>query len=257
MPGRARQTIERFGQESLRRLQASERAVLDGFQRGRLRASLAVGVLLVGFLLVAQWRGVEGVQTDLETQSDQDLAIIIQEVTLVNDSLRAEVRRLESQLAEVEQDEAGQQELLNQAVREIQALRIATGLEAAVGPGVTLRITDPESVLLAQDLVSVVNELRAAGAEAIAIDGIRIAAGSGLSGSDAGVMLDGRRLSRDPKVIAIGNPGNLEQAVRMPGGIHSRMTAFPGVSVEVTVVEELEVPAADLVEFVHAERVDS
>jgi len=248
---------DRLKSESLRRLQVSERAVLDGFNRGRLTASLAVGLLVVGFLLVAQWKGVEGAASDMGMQSDGDLAIIIQELTIANDDLRAESRRLEIQVQEVELSEQGQRQLLNEAVRELQGLRVAVGLESATGPGVKVSLADPERVLLAQDYTILVNELRAAGAEAVAIDGTRVSLRDGFVGDTSGVLLGDRRLSRNSIIVAIGDPSALGQALDMPGGVVSQLTAFPGVKVTVSTSEGLEVPGGSRTGFEYAESIES
>jgi uncharacterized protein YlxW (UPF0749 family) len=237
-------SFTRLRDESVKRLEASEKVAERQLRQARLRSSLLAAFLLVGFLVVAQWRGAESATLDLEDQSDQDLAIIIEELTASNDELREESDRLEAQLGEARADDAGLQELLNEAARELQGLRILTGLETAYGPGVALEIEDPEGVLLAQDYANVVNELRAAGAEAISVDGNRVRVTSGFASDDGGIHVDGRYIGKDVVVYAIGDPETLEQAVGMPGGLLPTLSAFPGVGVSVTLRDDLEVPAA-------------
>jgi uncharacterized protein YlxW (UPF0749 family) len=239
-----RDSFARLREESLRRLEASEKAAERQLRQARLRSSLLAAFLLVGFLVVAQWRGAESAAVDLEGQSDQDLAIIIEELTDSNDELRRESDRLEAQLAQAEADDAGLQELLNEAARELQGLRILTGLEEAYGPGVAIEIDDPEGVLLAQDYANVVNELRAAGAEAISVDGNRVLVTSGFSMDADGIHIDGEHIGKDVVVYAIGEAEILEQAMAMPGGLVPTLSAFPGVGVSVTLRDDLEVPAA-------------
>jgi uncharacterized protein YlxW (UPF0749 family) len=239
----SRDSFTHLREESLRRLHASERVIGRQVQQVRLRTSLAVGLLLVGFMLVAQWRGVESSTAALESQSDQDLAIIVQELTQTNAELREEAALLEDQLREAVLTEQGQQELLNQAARELLGLRVLTGLDPAVGPGVVVRVTDPARVLLPRDFVTMVNELRAAGAEAISIDGIRVGSTPGFSGDETGIYLDAEHVSRDAIIYAIGRPETLEQALLMPGGLARTLSAFPSVEVEVAQSDELELPA--------------
>lgn len=229
---------------SKRTLLASEHAVERQFQAARLVASLAVGLFLVGFLLVAQWRGVETHNQRLEGRSDADLAQIVQQLSAENDQLRREALRLEAQIAEAEATEEGQLVLLNQAAREVQSLRVLVGLDAAEGPGVTLRIRDTSDVLLPRDYLDIVNELRAAGAEAISIDGTRFGVHSGFSDSDDGVTLDGEPLTANPVIHAIGNPTALAQALQMPGGLLSTIGTYPGLWVNVVERDLLELPPA-------------
>jgi hypothetical protein len=83
---------------SWQRIVESEKAVERSFQQGRLVLSLAAGLMLVGFLLVAQWRGIVTFGQQFERQTDQDLAIVVQELTEENGALRDEVMRLELRL---------------------------------------------------------------------------------------------------------------------------------------------------------------
>lgn len=241
---RARHTLTHLRQDTMRAIQASERAVERSFNEARLRASLAAAMLLVGFLLVAQWRGNASFSASLDTQSDQNLAIIIEDLTTQNTLLRNDVMRLEVRLLDAERTNKDRGEVLNDAAKELAAIRAMAGLDPVVGPGVAVRISDPERVLLPQDFVALINELRAGGAEAISIDGIRVVADSGFSGSDGTVELDGTTLSGAYELLAIGDATNLEQSLALPGGLKTTLSTFPGVHVDIEQQDELELPAS-------------
>jgi len=248
-------TLLHLRDESLRALHASERVVGRGFHDARLTASLVIGLLLVGFLLVAQWRGNDTVTQSLEGQSDQDLAIIIQEITVENVSLQDEVMRLQARVLDAQRDTASRTEVLNAATRELNALRLIAGLEAATGPGIIVSIGDPDRVLLPQDFVALVHELRTGGAEAIAVNGVRLDARSGFGGGNGRVSVEGQSFSRSYQVVAIGLPSDLEQALTLPGGIRTTLTTFPGVTVEIEVSDSVTVPAKEAPVLVYGEAV--
>jgi uncharacterized protein YlxW (UPF0749 family) len=88
-----------------------------------------------------------------------------------------------------------------------------------------------------------VHELRAGGAEAIAVNGQRVRATSGFSGTDGTIELDGTVLTREFEVEAVGDPASLEQAVALPGGLRSTLSTFPGVRVDVLRLDGVDVPA--------------
>lgn len=253
---RSRETLVHLRDESIRRLVAGEKAVERRFQEARLIATLAAGVLLVGFLLVAQWRGNASFERSLERQTDQNLAIIIQEITAENATIRNEIMALEVRILGAEQETLNRDEVLNEAAKELNALRVMAALEPAVGPGVIVRIEDPQDVLLPQDFVTLVNELRSGGAEAIAVNGVRVGAQSGFSGEGTTIELDGTVLARDFEASAIGDPANLEQALMLPGGLKSTLSTFPGVKVEIERSEEVELPAIEEPAFEHGEPID-
>lgn len=236
--------------QSVRRLHDSENVVGRSFNQARLVASLAAGLLLVGFLVVAQMRGQASVSGSLERQSDQNLAIIIQQLTAENNALRTEVARLQLRLLEASQATEDRTQLMNEAAKELNAVSLVAGLESAQGPGVTVSISDPERVLLPQDFVRVVHELRGGGAEAISVNGIRVTATSGFAGGNGRIALDGTTLARDYEVVALGEPGNLTQALALPGGLKTTLETFPGVTVSVSQGDELSVPVGRTGEFV-------
>ncbi len=244
-----RDALVHLKDESVRRLHASEKAVERSFNEARLTASLAVGLVLVGFLLVAQMRGTATVSVSLERQSDQNLAFIIQQITAENATLRNEIVRMQMRIFEAGQATEDRTQVLNEAARELNSVSVAAGLEAAAGPGIVVVISDPERVLLPQDFVRMIHELRAGGAEAMAINDIRVSATSGLTGGDGRVVFEGREMSRHFQITALGEPGNLAQALELPGGLQSTLSTFPGVSVSIQADDDLRVPAADGIGF--------
>lgn len=255
-PKRTRDTLVHLRDESIRRIVAGEKAVERSFHEARLMMTLAAGLMLVGFLLVAQWRGNASLESSLDRQSDQNLAIIIQQLTTEHSSLRSEIMALEVRIIAARQDTEDRSEILNQAARELNGLRVLAALEPAVGPGVVIRIADPDHVLLAQDFVTLTHELRSGGAEAIAVNGVRVGANSGFSGDGTRIALDGTILARDFEVRAIGNAQNLDQALTLPGGLKSTLSTFPGVTVEIQQTEEIRVPAIKTPEFAYGEPYD-
>lgn len=236
--------------ESVKAMRASEQLVERSFNEARFMASLAIGLALVGFLLVAQMRGQATFSSSLERQSDQNLAIIIEQLTGENNMLRSEVARLQMRLLEAGQASEDRTRVLNEATRELHSVAVIAGLEAASGPGIAVTVEDPDHVLLAQDFVRLINDLRSGGAEAIAINHKRVSATSGFEVSRGHPTLDGTVLASPYEIVALGQPGNLAQSLTMPGGLKSTWTTFPGVTVAVTEENILTVPAADIREFV-------
>lgn len=253
LDGGPRRTFTVLRDESIRRVIATEKAVESQFHEARLFLTLAMAVGLVGFLLVAQWRGNASYARSLEAQSSADLASIIQQIAAENDAMREEALQLELRLMQAEAGGKGRSELLNAAARELKDLRLVAGLEAAVGPGIVVTLSDPESVLLPVDLLAFVNELKSSGAEAVAVDGRRMGALSGFSGDAGSVTLDGQALEPPYLVQAIGKPEALSQAVSMPGGVAAAFATYPGVQVSVSESDDVAVPAAPDGRFVVGE----
>lgn len=92
------------------------------------------------------------------------------------------------------------------------------------------------------DLLRVINELRAAGAEAIAVNGERIVAMSEIRCAGPTLSVNNNR-SAPPYVIqAIGNPNNLESALKLRGGVLENFK-FWGIQADLSQSDDIVIPA--------------
>jgi uncharacterized protein YlxW (UPF0749 family) len=84
-----------------------------------------------------------------------------------------------------------------------------------------LTISDPGGHVRADMLLDTLQELRAAGAEAIQINDVRVVANTYFSDdlTSGGVEIDGRKVSQPYRFKVIGNPDDLEPALNIPGGV--------------------------------------
>ena len=93
-----------------------------------------------------------------------------------------------------------------------------------MGPGVTLTfIDDPASGVAPEtDTLDVINELRAAGAEAMEIraggTAVRVGVDTWVTGSPGCSDVDGGALDAPYSVLAIGDPPSVAAAMNIPGG---------------------------------------
>ena len=93
-----------------------------------------------------------------------------------------------------------------------------------------------------EDLLRVLNELRAAGAEAISVNDQRIVAMSEIRCAGPTISVNNVR-SAPPYVIkAIGAPKTLSSALRLRGGVVETFE-FWGIQVKIKTVEKLHIPA--------------
>lgn len=218
-------------------------AVLRAFLRpSRHQLVLAVVLGLVAMGTVIQLRSRDADDT-YATARRADLIQLL-------DGLSAETRRLEDELATLEQTrrelESGadsQRVAREQAVQRRDDLAVLAGTVAAEGPGIRLRITAGEGRVTGQVLLNAVQELRDAGAEVIEIDdSIRVGTASWFAQGQDGLLVDGRPVGNPIVIEAIGDPRSLEEAVRFRGGLVSEITG-PQVEGQVSVdqLDEIEV----------------
>ena len=185
------------------------------------------------------------------------------------DSRRAEADRLADEAAQLRADVASLRDDALAAddegrrLRErVRALELAAATSAVEGEGVVLEIDDApleedleaeprggtalDGRVLDRDLQDLVNGLWAAGAEAVAVDGLRLSSRSAIRSAGEAVLVDFRPVSPPYVVEAVGKPSELE--VRFLDGPSGRrlqtLAAATGISYELRRDEDLELAAA-------------
>ncbi len=161
------------------------------------------------------------------------------------DGLGQESRRLESEIAELQQTRSElksgadtQRIAQEEAERRISDLSILAGTVPAEGPGIRMRIADPRAKVDAEILLDAVEEMRDAGAEVIEVnDTIRVVASTWFGSDGRGLVIDGTPVSRPITFEVIGDPHSLEEAARFRGGLVSEITG-PSVGGQVEISQE-------------------
>lgn len=220
--------------------------------RGEL-AVMAVCVV-VGFLLAAQLRGVQlaGAADATNASRLETLQSLYNDVVEERDGLTEQVGQLQSELELYRQQAASGDEGSEALKTELEQMEITAGLTDVEGPGVTVVLEDStqanvtgdeaDYLIHDNDLLSVINELRSAGAEAISLNGERILATSEVRCTGAVVTVNGRRYAAPYVIFAIGDPDTLYSALTMRNGVVDILSQW-GITVRVTASDQLLIPA--------------
>ncbi len=191
--------------------------------------SVTALLLAAGVLIVAQLR----VQNRLRAQSydRDDQAVMLSELVDADRRLRNEIEVLETQYASYQGTDRGG--ILEELVDELNRVRVLNGAVEVSGPGVEVLVDGP---LYAADLQDLVNELRNAGAEAIAVNGQRLVVSSVFRAGEADTLIvDGVTISRPYQLEAIGDPDTIETALLRHGGLVSVLRrSHPNLYVQTT-----------------------
>ena len=175
------------------------------------------------------------------------------DVAATIDRLRAEVAALEQAQRELTTGTGRTQAALDEARRRAQLLGVLAGTVPASGPGVVVTLTDPDATLRPDVLLDALEELRAAGAEAVQVEGrepggeavrrVRVVASTAfVAGDGGGIAVDGTQLQAPYRFVVIGDPATVTSALRIPGGVVDNVEQFGG-SVRITRPETVEVTA--------------
>jgi uncharacterized protein YlxW (UPF0749 family) len=229
--------------------------------RGQLIVALLCGLL--GFALVTQVHSQAG--NGLSSARQADLVDVLDNLSAKSDQLRSQITDEQNALTKLTGGAGQNQAALDEAQQRAQTLRILAGTVGATGPGIDLRIDDPDKKITADVLLDSLEELRDAGAEAVEIRGgpargsggsasstaspgaplaVRLVASSyfvdALDGS--GVVVDGTELDPPYDLLAIGDPPTLSQAMGIPGGVLDTLKG-KGASGTVTELDTVRITA--------------
>jgi uncharacterized protein YlxW (UPF0749 family) len=180
------------------------------------------------------------------------------EITSRRNALTAQVDA--ERRSRLEGDERGQQLLGN-----LDEANFAAAATPVIGPGLTITVTDPgmskdlsdvskervegsRQVILDRDLQLVVNSLWVSGAEAIAVDGVRIGPNVTVRQAGGGILVDNQPISSPYAILAIGPPHAMQDVFdRSPGLQRLRLleTSY-GVGVSVSAGDGLILPAGSV-----------
>jgi uncharacterized protein YlxW (UPF0749 family) len=155
-----------------------------------------------------------------------------------NERLQKEVTELRQQTKEFENNLATESQAARVLNQQLQELKMFAGLAPVKGPGleITLRdsprigklpvgVDENEARVHDQDINAVVSELKAAGAEAIAIAGAdktqlqRVTAQTTARCAGPGVKVNDAVFGAPYSIFAVGNPKELESQLRLQDGV--------------------------------------
>ena len=173
------------------------------------------------------------------------------------DGLSTESRRLEGEIAQLEQTRSNlqsgadtQRVAREEAEKHLTELSILAGTAPAEGHGIRMRIADPKAAVDAAVLLDAVEEMRDAGAEVIEVNNTIRVVGSTWFGSDPrGLVIDGKPVSRPITLEVIGEP-HVWRKLRGSGAESSPRSPGPKIGGQVQIDQEDRL----VIESLHASR---
>lgn len=188
---------------------------------------LAVTFVLLGILISTQIQTQHRLMSDLSMQSTSDLSIMLKNLTDKRWQLSEAIDEAEDNLITYQNDYQNDAELIDRINNELSRLQLINGTAKVHGSGIQITVSGN---MLASDLIVILNELWAAGAEAVAVNDYRITATTGINYVDAQnktyLTCDGAIVQDPIKIRAIGNSKILEKSLTMPGGIADNLSLY-------------------------------
>ncbi|MTI85094.1 MAG: DUF881 domain-containing protein [Firmicutes bacterium] len=213
-------------------------------------ASISLVAIVLGLLLAVQFRVSNNFPNGIPRERTQELAGELRQLTGENETLQKEIYDLKLKL---EQVNAGRQQAVQAIQSELDKAKIAAGIITVTGPGVEVILDNPQgfdptlpaelSIIRDDDLLKVVNELRAAGTEALSLNGHRITPITEIRLAGSFINVNTKRVVPPYQILAIGDPDAMEEALTLPGGLLDYLGGDLGIEIKIKKHEELTVPA--------------
>lgn len=210
----------------------------------RSRSGWVIGILiaLLAFTMTVQWRQADETD-DFSGVRGAELAELLRSLDATNARLTTQIDELTATRDQLRDSTANSAQARDAAVKRANDLAILAGTVGARGQGIEITITAPEGAVTAAVLLDAVQEMRDAGAEVIAINGVeRVVASTWFLDDDAGVRVSGRVLKPPYVMEVIGDPQTLATAVTFRGGLADRVERRGG-TVRVKEVDRVTVTA--------------
>ena len=194
---------------------------------------LAMVCFILCFAITLQYKSVTRNQS-LEKESlsrDNDMENNLINARQQNIDLQKENMQLHTDLEAYRKEAASNSDGAEALKKEMEKYRTMSGLTNVKGPGITIEVADSTKTDTASDsgivhdtdLLSLVNELYAAGAEAVCINEERLIISSPIRCVGNTIMVNNKRCSSPYKIKAIGDSEALYTAINMRGGICEQM----------------------------------
>jgi uncharacterized protein YlxW (UPF0749 family) len=179
--------------------------------------SAAVIALFLGLLVVTQIKAQDVYSRSLQLETPSSLTTLIANLAERNNGLREEIFDLRLRTESARQDATSGTGSLTEARRQLGQLEIFAARTAVKGQGISVRVDGAFDDKALSDLV---NELRNAGAEAVAVNGVRVGPRSWFGTSaDKTLTIDAAPTKGPWLVGAVGAPEVMYVAMTRTGGI--------------------------------------
>lgn len=206
------------------------------------RIALALVSMVLGVMVVTQYKMTQTIADgNLNIQRNGELALKITNLETERDALKKQL------------DTIKKQGTVEGVKEENDMLSFQAGLTNVEGPGVVLTISDskvpvkdgenPNLYLIHdEDVLRIINELRAGGAEAIAINDQRIMATTEVRCAGPTITVNGKSFTPPFQVKAIGDPKLLKSSLLLRGGVVDSLKYW-GIDVNIQAEQNMTIPA--------------
>ncbi|MEG1009905.1 MAG: DUF881 domain-containing protein [Clostridia bacterium] len=215
---------------------------------------IGISLFFLALMLTAQVKSVNNTSELLEGKREAQLIDDLAQMQRKYIDLKKKNDESLKVVEEYETNSSVNNELVSSMKEKIKELSIISGLEDVKGEGLTITLSDgsnPINPELRQDTLvhdtdvsTVVNELKAAGAEAISVNGQRIISSSSIRCVGPVIQVNYQKVAAPFVIKAIGKAEYLESAINIKNGVSDLLKEI-GISVVIKREKEVKIAKYD------------
>ena len=219
--------------------------------------TVAVTILciILGAMIGIQFKTVKNQSIINENQRVSELSTQLNSALSENENLKTTLNESQKKITEYEQYIVNDSGDFKAVLEEIDRLEMFAGITSLMGRGITVTINDSKKagqgqngvmsdafLIHAEDILSILNELNVAGAEAVSINGERLIASSAIRCAGSVINVNDVKIAAPFIISAIGDPDILEAALNFPGGVADTLRPW-GIELEIRKLDKVSIPA--------------
>ncbi len=197
-------------------------------KKGKITMTIIIGIMcfILVYVMFMQFKVVS--ETDITSLTTKRESELREELSTWQSRYEDTANQLEQARTNLEEyknkidDTQASSELLD---KELQQAELYLGKTDVEGAGIIINLSDGSSNIIAEDLISLMNELKTAEAEAISVNGQRVTNLTEFADVDSYIVVNGTRLSSPYTIQVIGNQKYLESGITAKGGFSDDMTS--------------------------------
>ena len=232
-------------------------------QNKKTMITFGVICFLICFMMTLQIRTIKKSDSEiLRLKNENELRDEINQWKDAYDNASERITELETKIAEYQSASSKNSETVALLKEELDDLNILVGAVAVKGQGIKVVLDDTKAidkimhdagfydpnvyVIHDSDILLVINELRAAGAEAISVNNQRVVANTEIRCVGPVITVNNVRLSAPFTISAVGNSETLATSLKLRGGV---IDSIEEADIDVTIekYEEITIPKLEKV----------
>lgn len=209
--------------------------------------SIGIAVFFLAVMITAQITTMSKSEEVLKGKREDELADSLVTIKRDYDELKAKYEESQEIVEEYQTNSASNDSLIASMKNQINTLGLLAGTTDVQGEGIIITLYDGNnsgSLVHDSDVLTVVNELRVAGAEAISVNEQRIITTSAIRCVGSVIQVNYQKVAAPFEIKAIGNAQYLESALTIKNGVVDVLNEY-GLKVVLTRESNINIPKYD------------